>query len=324
MNFSSKPVKYKKLLKRAGLFLLVIFIVISLLPYLLPSKILSGDRYDMVYSNSNFFLADNIELHFRLWETGINSKGNVLLVHGFGASTFSWRHTAPFLNEKGFRVLAVDLPGFGLSERVIGFDHSPDNRADLLWNLLDQLYPEENWHLVGHSMGGATVSAMALLEPQKCSSLTLAAGALAQFEPSPLTYLLKYPPVSRWIRVIAGRQMLNENRVEMLLRSAYGREPGNDEIEGYYLPLTVENSDAVLADLVKSAPAPLLHRVGEISGPVLLIWGEDDAWVPLRDGENLKKLIQGAKLVILEGEGHCPMETAPELFNQHLHSYLNR
>ena len=315
---------WKGLLKKTALVFLAIFIVLSLLPYLLPQVELGGDRYDLVYSNSNFSQVRNIDLHYRIWESGGADKGNILLVHGFGASTFSWRYTAPYLQERGYRVLAVDLPGFGLSERVIGFDHSADNRADLLWVLLDQLYPGEKWHLVGHSMGGATVSSMALMETERCISLTLAAGALAQFEPSLFSYFLKYPPASRWIRVIAGRQMLNEERVEMLLISAYGREPEPAEIEGYYLPLTVENSDAVLADLIKSAPTPLLNRVSEIRAPVLLIWGENDTWVPLNQGIDLEKLIPGATLVVLESEGHCPMETAPGLFNYYLQNFLEK
>lgn len=310
------------MLKRAALVLITVFIVFSLLPYLLPLKAINGDRLDLVYPNSNFSQVRSIDLHYRLWESSDAAKGNVLLVHGFGASTFSWRYTAPYLQERGYRVLAVDLPGFGLSERVLGFNHSSDNRAELLWALLDQLYPGEEWHLIGHSMGGATVAAMALLEQERSSSLTLVAGALSQFEPSLLSYLLKYPPAARWVRLIAGRQMLNENRIEMLLFSAYGREPEPDEVEGYYLPLTVENSDAVLADLVRSAPAPLLNRVNEINIPVLLIWGEEDTWVPLHHGADLKKRIPGSTLVVLEGEGHCPMETAPGPFNNYLQDFL--
>ncbi len=309
-------------MKKVFLYIVILFALLSMIPYLIPPQQLSGNRRELAYPNSNFSEAGEIELHYRYWGDNGGEERNILLVHGFGASTFSWRYTAPYLEAAGYRVIAVDLPGFGFSERKKGLEHSADARAELLWLLLDLLDPGEKWHLIGHSMGGATVMAMALQQPDRVNSLTLAAGALAVFEPSVWNALLKYPPLGRWFRVLGTRFLLNEKRVEMLLSSAYGRQPSGEEIQGYYLPLKLEETDAVLVDLINTAPVPLLDRVGSLTLPVLCIWGEDDTWIPLERGRELVSLIEGAELVVLPAEGHCPMETSPDLFNRELLLFL--
>ena len=312
----------KRILKWTAIILAALFILLSILPYLIPLQQLTGNRHELVYDDSEFSLIDGIEMHYRRFAGGDGRGAPVLLIHGLGGSTFSWRYTAPALEQEGYLVIAVDLPGFGLSERRAGLEHSSVGRAEHLWALLEKLEPGEKWHLVGHSMGGATVTAMALQEPEKVNSLTLAAGALAEFEPSLVAFLLRYPPVSRWVRVLGPRLLFRESWVEQALLSAYGRQPTADEVKGYYLPLTLENTDAVFVDLINTAPAPLLDRVGELDIPVLCLWGDDDAWVPLEQGERLVRLFPRAELVIITEEGHCPMETSPDQFNPALLDFL--
>ncbi len=304
--------------------LAAIFVLFSLLPYFIPLQQMMGARYELAYENSEFNEVEGVEIHFRQWKESEQDRVNILLVHGLGGSTFSWRHTFPALSTEGYRVIAVDLPGFGLSERREGLEHSAAARAGQLLFLLEELYPGEKWHLVGHSMGGAVVTAMAIQEPHIFKSITLVAGALSGSEPSPFNFLLQYPPASRWIRVLGPRLLFNETRFEQILASAYGREPSAEETEGYYLPLTIENTDIVLVDLIKRVPESLLSRLDALVLPVILIWGENDAWVPLEQGKILAELIPGSELVIIEGEGHCPMETSPERFNAILTDFLER
>jgi pimeloyl-ACP methyl ester carboxylesterase len=244
-------------------------------------------------------------------------------VHGFGGSTFSWRYTATYLVDKGFYVVAADLPGFGLSERVPGYNHTAENRAGYMWALLDELAPGQNWHLVGHSMGGATAAEMALQRPKQTESLTLAAGAVIDSGVTRPGLFLRYPPAARWVRVLSANYFLNESRVEQLLLSAYGRNPSSEEVSGYYLPLTLKNTDRVLVDLLQTGITNPGQRLAELSVPVLCLWGEADAWVPLEQGETAASIIPGAELAVIPGEGHCPMETAPEQFNQLLFEFIS-
>lgn len=316
--------KLKVFFKRFLLFLLAFFVLLSVVPYLIPLQPLQGNSRDLAYENSFFVNLDNIELHYRYWGDSSGAGKNILLIHGLGGSTFTWRYTAPFLQTNGYQVIAVDLPGFGLSDRQAGFDHSAASRAKLLWLLLDQLDTSHKWDLVGHSMGGATVAAMALQDQDRVKSVTFAAGALSYFEPSLLSFFYQYPPLSRWVRVLGPRFFFNKERIEGLLSSAYGRLPTETEVEGYLQPLMLENTDAVMADLFLTAPVPLLEHVGDLTVPVLCLWGEEDAWVPLGRGEELQALIAGAELIVIPGEGHCPMETAPDYFNNTLLEFLEK
>ncbi len=319
---TGKNFSWRRFFKGAGLILAALFILLSAAPYFITVERPAADRRALTYDNSEFAAVKDVEIHFRLFEPLGAGEDNVLLVHGFGASTFSWRHTAPALQDEGMRVLAVDLPGFGLSERKQGLDHSPGGRAEYMWLLLDDLYPGESWHLVGHSMGGAAVTAMALQEPDRVESITLAAGALigsGRFGPP---WLYSYPPLKRWVKVLSTRLLLNQDTIEDMLASAYGRAPAPEEVEGYYLPVTVEGSEVVLADLLGSRFLLPREKLVELDLPVLCLWGEYDEWVPLERGKELAELLPGAELVVIPEEGHCPMETAPHRFNPELLRFL--
>jgi len=310
--------------KWVGLLLAGLFLLLSILPYLIPQESNAITRQELAFPNSVFDQVRDVEMHYRIWDSINEREKNILLVHGFGASTFSWRYTAFTLQEEGFRVFAVDLPGFGLSERKRGLDHSPEARAEILWVMLEELYPDQQWNLVGHSMGGGTVAAMALQKPEQTESLTLVAGALFPGEPSFFNYILKYPPAGQWVRVVSSRFLLDESRIEQFLASAYGQQPTPQEISGYYLPLTVENTDAVLVDLLRTVSESLIGRIDQLKLPVLIIWGSEDAWVPVQQGRKLDRLLPRSELIVMPGEGHCPMETAPDLFNRKLLDFIDR
>ncbi len=320
------PKKTKKI-KRFSVLLLkitiILIITLSLLPYLIPLQELSYNRRDLAYPESSFSIVEGIEMHYRVWDSDREPLGNILLVHGFGASTFSWRYTAPALQKNGYRVVALDLPGFGLTERKIGFNHSSEARAAVAWQLLEMIDEGSDWHLVGHSMGGATVTAMALQKPDQVKSMVLAAGALSTADRSRINWLFRYPPLGRWLRVLSPRFLLTEKNVERMLASAYGRSLTADEVEGYFQPIAIKDSDLVLIELIKSSENPLMDRVADLKMPVLLIWGENDSWVPLQQGQNLLERFSSAELVVLPGEGHCPMETNPDLFNMKLLNFFN-
>ena len=311
-----------KVFKWSGLLLLALFILFSVAPYLFSEGEVAVLREDLLFANSDFVEIEGIELHYRKWRGDNGTGKNVLLVHGLGASTFTWRYTAPMLEETGMRVVAVDLPGFGLSERKPGLDHSAGARGELLWVMLEEQFPGRQWHLVGHSMGGATVTAMALQNPEQTESLTLAAGALIPPDPSPFNQLLRYPPAAQWARVFGSRLIADESRVEEALTLAYGHQPTEHELSGYYLPLNIESTATTWLDLLKAESDPLLDQLPRLDLPVLCIWGEKDLLIPLEQGRKIDRLLPDSNLIILEGVGHCPMETAPDRFDRKLAEFL--
>jgi pimeloyl-ACP methyl ester carboxylesterase len=74
--------------------------------------------------------------------------------------------------------------------------------------------------------------------------------------------------------------------------------------------------------MFKARDRNLLNDLEDLELPVLLIWGEEDAWVQLEEGIELHSLLQNSELVVIPGEGHCPMETAPLELNSSLVKFL--
>lgn len=278
-------------------------------------------RGEAPFSNSQFIDVEGIEIHYRQWIPE-RVEGSLLLVHGLGGSTFSWRNNVEALKEAGYHVLAVDLPAFGYSDRKKDLVHSQENRSRWLWELIDSLAPEvSSWHLIGHSMGGGTITAMALENPYRVSSLIYVAGAVGSTS-RPGGRLLAYPPFSQIFSFVARTLFFRERMIERALTSAYGTSPSREEIDGYLQPFLLEGTSRAWADLVGSASFVSTEGLKELAIPSLLIWGDGDTWVPLSQGESLKEELSKAQLLLIEDSGHAPQETHASKVNAAILDFL--
>jgi pimeloyl-ACP methyl ester carboxylesterase len=251
-------------------------------------------------------------------------SGNVLLVHGFGGSTYSWRHNVNALQQAGFNVLAVDLPAFGYSDRPPQMNHSNSKRAQLLWGLIDSITSNKthntprNWHFVGHSMGASVIIAMEQLRPQRTASLALVDGAVfeAKSTQAKITdFFLSWSPLPWLIQYVADRHFLTYDQIEHTLTQAYGYPPDSNTVKNYLTPLQREGTiDNIIQMAASYDQRPL--KLSEISSPTYLIWGENDSWIPLEYAKKVKKKIYNARFVTLSEAAHCPMETHPTNFNR--------
>ncbi|MEO0471940.1 MAG: alpha/beta fold hydrolase [Bacteroidota bacterium] len=120
------------------------------------------------FSNSHFTHIASLRVHYREWPPIGPEQGRILLIHGFCCNTFSWRNNVQRLQEAGLRVVAIDLPPFGFSDRRSRINHSPSLQAQLSWRLLDQIDSlRQPWLLMGHSMGAAVAGAMSVDRPKQ-------------------------------------------------------------------------------------------------------------------------------------------------------------
>ncbi len=320
----------KKWIKRLFIGLLSIFLVLSIIPYLIPVEEEAQFSQEKPFLESEFKEVEGVYLHYRRFSPEIETpKGKILFVHGLGGSTFSWRENMTFFKEAGYLVLAVDLPGFGYSTKISGTNHSQESRSLLLWSLLDQVdatfdKPTDSlpWALVGHSMGGGTVTAMTKDRPEQTKNLILVDGAVFDNQPGFATQLLKYPPLARGIKILFERVLLKRNRIEDFLTSAYGRLASPEEIDGYLEPLQMPGTSNVALDLVKTAKNVSIETLKTNQVPILALWGQEDTWVPLSQAEKIQELIPRTELTVISGAYHCPMETHADLFNETLLQFL--
>ena len=311
----------RKILIGTGVFLLVCF----LLPYIIPVSKADENQTVLPFEDSQFAVIDSVLLHYRIQVPQEGEiKGNVLLVHGLGGSTFSFTQNASALAEAGYRVVSVDLPGFGYSSRSTSFDHSQVSRAGLLWKLIDQIegLNEEKWFLAGHSMGGGTVAAMAYLNPGRTRSVILIDGALIDTNQG-AAGILKIPPFDRYATVFFEKFFITQANFRKFLVSAYGREPSQEELREYEKPLQLPGTASCLMGFLKTSKNIPLENLDNLDVPFYGIWGKEDTWVPVDQALKIKEHIRNFTFVSIEGAYHCPMETKSVEFNQILITYLD-
>ncbi|GEM_PF-321355 len=271
------------------------------------------------FKNSHLTDLDGIRIHYRYWEVEEQSPiQNILLVHGFGASTFSWQEVADSLNTLGFAIVAIDVPPFGYSDKSYKINQSITAHAERLHRFVQQEFPGRRWHLAGHSMGGAVSQAYALMYPEDLESVTFVSAALFPELPrteQPTNLLLRLSPLRFVFGELAEEWFIRERRVERLLTSAYGVEPTDYQVSAYLEPLSIPGT----ARAIFSAAA--YHReladldASDLSVPAIAIWGDSDSWVPHKSRRPGLERMPETELVLLENAGHNPMET-------HFHEFM--
>ena len=240
-------------------------------------------------------LKDNIVVHYL--EAG---QGPVLvLVHGLGSSAEVWRDSMRRL-ARGYRVVALDLPGYGKSDKPRS-DYSIEYHAAALNDFIDALGAGKV-ALVGNSMGGWVSAITALNHPEKVSHLILVDSAGLRRDAAASTINLN-PATKEEMRTLllslfADKSFVTEKLV-------------NDQWEyrkdiRYTVKATLES--------FKSKQPLLDDRLKNIKVPTLIIWGREDTLTPFAYAERFAKGIPGSKLVVIDNTGHIPQVEKPEAF----------
>lgn len=230
----------------------------------------------------------------------------ILLIHGFGGQTFSFRKIIPALTAD-HRVIAVDLKGYGYSARDATQDLSHTAQVRMLDALLQRLGIDRTV-VVGHSMGGAVAMRFATTHPEKTAALVLLASASGEerhgrrMPPLPPALLR---PLLPYLAGIAATRLLEA--------SFYDHANLTDEVREEYLrPAHIKGSMDGLLKMMRDAAndAPFDHA--RITMPVLLLNGAHDRVVPLSTAIAVRERIPHARLVVIERAAHLPMEDQPD------------
>jgi len=313
----------KKFFKWLLIALVVIFALISFVPYLIPlqeQESFSADRKP--FPNSQIEKFDEVCVHYRVFEAQNEKKGNILLIHGFSGSTFSWRKNVTFLQEKGYQVLCIDLPAFGYSDRLPTWNHSVESRANLAWKVAEKISPNEKWHLAGHSMGASIVLAMGQLQPEKTQKIFCIDGLYAQRNIGTLAkWILNYPPTKRWAEVLLQKYFGNKTKFKEILHSAYSQNPDDEAVAGYLTPMLLKGTaTAILSTALAKSNFKLDYQ--NVSKKMIVIWGDNDQWISQKIAEKWHKNYLEVPFISIKEAGHCPMETHSQEFNAVLGKYL--
>lgn len=260
-------------------------------------------------------LVDSTRIHFV--EAGEGPP--IILIHGFGASTFSFRHTIPEL-ARHFRVIAVDLKGFGLSERPTAGDYSLSAQARLVGDFMEHLDIQQAV-VLGHSMGGEVALRLAIDFPRKVNRLILVDSATHSLTHRGARVSLFLRPLLPLLALFT----LHSGRFRRIsLRSAV-YDPAHltpEVLEGYFRPTRVRGHLAGLGRMLVDRRADPPLDPSAVTQPTLILWGEHDRWLPPSHGERLHEQIPESRLVLIPRAGHLPLEERPEESNRAILEFL--
>jgi pimeloyl-ACP methyl ester carboxylesterase len=302
----------KILLTVVGVLLFIIFV----LPYLLP---LNGpatvDPTALADANGEFVQAGDTRMYYQ--KAG-NGDVPIVLVHGFGASSFSWRENLDPIAEAGFTVYAPDMRGFGLSDKDGDKSMSQDAQADRLKAFMDA-QGIDRAVLAGNSMGGGIVTNFALRYPDRVRGLVLVDPAIYGGTNSGLaSTLISLPGIQRWAQHAVRFILANDDRNASTIKSAWfdGSQVTPDVLSGYRRALQTPDWDISLLALVRDGMSSNLgSRLKDLNAPTLIVWGEHDTWISPENAPKLNQDIAGSQLKIIQDAGHVPHEEKPEEFN---------
>ena len=274
----------------------------------------SRNRHIVFHSEqSNFVDVDGTRVHYQ--ETGDPSAPPLILIHGFASSTLVWSKVFFPLAEAGFRVIAIDMLGFGYSGKPRNGEYTIPGQAKMLVGLLDELGIERAT-LVGSSYGGAVAATCALDYPERVEKLVMI-GAVNNNRP--LNYKLMRvfgSPVFGDVvspLLIGSRRLLRRRMKRVYDRHAWVLD--ERRVDARHLPLRAAGTQRAIIRTVRGWDADRISRDAHlIRKPTLLIWGENDREIPLADGERLHEQIPGSRLIVFLKCGHIPHEEYPEEF----------
>lgn len=256
----------------------------------------------------------------RYLDEGAAEKTPVLLLHGIGRSLEDWEGLYHRL-APDHRVISVDLPGFGLSERTQG-KYSMETLARFVLAVLDTLGEHRPLHVVGNSLGGAVALKISALAPERVRSLVLANSAGFGKEVTIALRLLAVRPVGRVLMRDKSRKAAYRTERALFYDKVFvteerldhaqevGRNPGYDDVM-----LTVAGHLGTFGGVRRRWRTELLRRVAAQRKPTLVVWGDEDRVLPASHLEHARAAFPHAEFHLFEKCGHMPQIEREEEFD---------
>lgn len=255
----------------------------------------------------NVVSIDNMRIHYK--DTGPKDAPVLLLLHGFGSSLQTWDVWAEKLDQK-YRVIRLDLPGFGLTGPSPSNDYSELNDLNTLTRFVDSLGITD-LSVVGHSMGGKIAWTFAAAHAERVKALVLMApdgfpqleaiGTKPYAMPA-IMGVMKFSLPKYFVRKSIEPAFVDVNELDEKLVNRYHdmlRAPGVRA--------------AILARANQTIYTDPVPRLKQIKAPTLLIWGEDDKMIPSSNAANYAWVLAQSETVLIPKLGHLLHEEHAEI-----------
>lgn len=253
---------------------------------------------------SKKIIIDGLEINY----TDIGNGEPILILHGWGMGSFYWQPISEKLSQVGFRVIAVDLPGSGESSEPKEI-WGNNEYVDFILNFISKIGINE-FHLIGHSFGGALAVKIGANYPEKLKKIVLCDAAFIRDERLNLRQ-----KVSRFIAGLAPEWAKRLPFYPSLEKAIY-RLAG---VTDYY------RASPIMREIFKKVVSEDMSNLApKIKNPCLIVWGENDLATPLKDGIVLNNLVKNSELKVILGVGHNPYRRKPEEFFEAVSFFLKK
>ena len=302
-------------------------ILLSLYTMIVLGLVVSGLAVQRIEQNFKYVgttYAKSVEVEgvrYFYRESGNTNQETILMIHGFLGSSYDFINVMNALKDR-FHVIAVDLIGFGLSEKPINFHYAKQNQAQGLVKFLDTLGIDEVT-IMAHSMGGEVSIHLAHDYPDYVNEMILI-GSGGYVEESQNGLMPSNIPMFVYDYVVRNYYI---QRTFFLTAYAQdeidtGRITYHDFDEMYYVNKTIPGN--ILQAFTRDNDSGSTNaKLALIRQPTLLIWGELDSFIPLATGIKLQQAMSDvAQLVVMQDAGHLPFDTYFEEFMIHVEEFI--
>jgi pimeloyl-ACP methyl ester carboxylesterase len=326
IQFDDKINLMKKFGKSVLIVLAALLVVVLVGPFLVPVPPLTDTvpPEQLAEADSQFIEINGLTVHVKTMGEG---EPIFVLLHGFGASLFSWHVVMQPLSQYGM-VIAYDRPAFGLTERPMEWTgqnpYSPQASVDLLLGLLDH-FNVQKATLVGNSAGGTVAMQFQLQHPERVQALILVDPAVYEGGGSSWVRVLGKTPQMQHLGPLFVRS-IQKSGLDLIKTAWHDPAKITQETwDGYTRPLKADNWDRALWYFtLASQTGNLPEQLSRFTLPVLVISGDDDRIVPTAQSVRLAGELPDATLVVIKDAGHVPHEEQPAAFMQAVDDFLHQ
>jgi pimeloyl-ACP methyl ester carboxylesterase len=273
-----------------------------------PDK--SKAELEKIYGSPKNAYVNALGVNIYYQDTGPSKNPTpILFLHGFGSSLQTWDVWSQSLRDE-YRVISIDLPGFGLTGEDPTGIYTDERSVEVLEAFLKALQITKVV-LVGNSMGGKFAWQFAARYPNQVAKLVLISPDGYASPGKEYGKKTDMPAIAQLYRYFFSKTFLAMN-----LEPAYANPKtlNDDLVNRYYdLMLAPGVRGAILARMQQTVLRDPVPSLANIQVPTLLIWGEKDAFIPIANSNDYLKVMPNAKRVSLPNIGHLPQEEQPSI-----------
>lgn len=267
--------------------------------------------------------------------TVVGTGQPIVLIHGFGASIGHWRKNIPALAQAGYQVYAIDLLGFGGSDKP-ALAYTVELWVELLRDFWAANIQQPAF-FVGNSIGGLLALMVLAQHPEIAAGgiLLNPAGGL-NHRPEELNLPLRFV-MGTFAKLVSSKQFGNwifdqvrqKGRIRNSLKQVY-RNPDaiTDElVDLLHEPSCHPGAQQVFASILTAPPGPRPNELlPNIAVPLLVLWGDEDPWTPIAGAEIYRQAVKtsSVELISIPNTGHCPHDERPDVVNPLMIQWLNQ